>query len=218
MPLSDLSESTQNYLKTIWAISEWSGDQATTSVIAARTGNRLSSVSDALKRLSSAGLVDYHPYQPVQLTESGRYYAVQMVRRHRLIETFLVQVLGYTWDQVHDEAESLEHAVSDFMVDRMDSVLGHPVRDPHGDPIPTPTGEVGVPTMLTLAVVSPAEGTRLVVERISDDDPALLRRFAEIKLTPGVILSYSAGGFTLSGGQSLELSAEDAAAVFVRAL
>ena len=136
MSVSDLSTSTQNYLKAVWTLSEWSDQPVTPSLIAERTELKLSSVSDAVRRLTSQGLLTHTPYGAVELTEAGHAYAVAMVRRHRLIETFLVKMLGYGWDQVHDEAEHLEHAVSDFMIERIDELLGRPTRDPHGDPIP----------------------------------------------------------------------------------
>ena len=98
-------------------------------------GLKLSSVSDAMRKLAAEGLVNHAPYTPVTLTALGERHAVDMVRRHRLIETFLVETLGYEWDEVHAEAENLEHAVSDLMIQRMDAFLGHPSRDPHGDPI-----------------------------------------------------------------------------------
>lgn len=124
MPLSELSVSTQNYLKEIWSLEEWTKTPATASALAERMGLRISSVSDGLKRLAAADLIEHQPYGAIELTETGRSYALAMIRRHRLIETFLVETLGYTWDRVHDEAEVLEHAVSDFMVDRIDTLLG----------------------------------------------------------------------------------------------
>lgn len=219
MPLDHLSDSTQNYLKIIWSITEHADAPATTSVIAARAGLRLSSVSDAVKRLVAAGLVEHQPYGAIELTQEGQAAALQVIRRHRLIETFLVETLGYTWDQVHDEAEVLEHAVSDLMVERIDAVLGHPTRDPHGDPIPSVSGEVDKLAGFTLEQV--CEGQHLVVERISDADPALLRFLAqqgvgpEAKLT--VLSRDAAGHLTLStrGEATFALSPQGAAAVFV---
>src|SRR6185437_10556090 len=117
------------------------------------------------------------PYGAVELTDAGRMHALAMVRRHRLIETFLVETLGYPWDEVHDEAEVLEHAVSDTLVDRIDAVLGHPVRDPHGDPIPTAEGDPRTPRARRLLDAEVNE--RLRVVRISDADPAVLRYLAE---------------------------------------
>ncbi|MEV4900663.1 metal-dependent transcriptional regulator [Citricoccus sp. NPDC055426] len=193
MSVVDLSASTQNYLKAVWNLQEWSDGPVTASTIAQKTGLKLSTVSGALPKLVEQGLVEHARYgSSVTLTTVGRGYAVAMVRRHRLIETFLVEVLGYGWDEVHDEAEVLEHAVSDFMIGRIDELLAHPVRDPHGDPIPSPSGAVErVPSVENLSASRP--GARLVVERISDDDPQLLRFFAERCLVVGAELVISAG-------------------------
>jgi DtxR family Mn-dependent transcriptional regulator len=183
MPLSDLSNSAQDYLKAIWSAQEWSSEPVTTRWIAERIGVRASTVSDTIKRLSEQGLVEHAPYGSIELTESGRAHAVEMVRRHRLIETFLVEVLDYGWDEVHDESESLEHAVSATMIARMDVYLGHPTRDPHGDPIPTADGKAHRPQAAQLTA-APADAT-LTVARVSDADPGMLRYFAEKSLVPG---------------------------------
>lgn len=177
MIVSDLSTSHQNYLKAIWGLQEWSDEPVTPSDIAERVGLRLSSVSDALRRLTDQGLVEHARYGSVTLTDDGRRYAVAMVRRHRLIETFLVQVLKYGWDEVHDEADSLEHAVSDLMVERIDEFLGFPNRDPHGDPIPRADGSVHRPAAIPLTNID--AGTSVRVERISDLDPQMLTYFAD---------------------------------------
>ena len=174
---SDLSSSAQDYLKAIWSLQEWSDSPVTASVIAGRVGLKLSSVSDAVRRLTEQGLLEHAPYGSVELTAAGRAHAVAMVRRHRLIETFLVRTLGYGWDQVHDEAERLEHAVSDLMIDRIDELLGHPTRDPHGDPIPSADGTAHRPDAVPLAGAAPGASVR--VERISDSDAELLQYFAE---------------------------------------
>lgn len=188
----DLSASAQNYLKAIWNLQEWSDEPVTASTIAQQTGLKLSTVSGALPKLAEQGLVEHARYGSIALTTAGREYAVAMVRRHRLIETFLVEVLNYGWDQVHDEAEVLEHAVSDFMIKRIDEFLEHPVRDPHGDPIPSPSGAVDrLPAVENLSEAMP--GTRLVVERISDSDSELLRFFADRGLVVGAELTISAG-------------------------
>lgn len=191
MSVDDLSPSNQNYLKVIWALSEWTDGPVTTSAIAAKSGLRLSTVSDAVRKLGEQGLVEHAKYGAVTLTTVGERHAVAMVRRHRLIETFLVSALGFRWDQVHDEAERLEHAVSDFLVDRIDEVLGHPERDPHGDPIPSAAGVVTAPRAQRLTEVAP--GTAVVVERIADDDPALLQYFAELGVGVGVRLGVEPG-------------------------
>lgn len=191
MGLAELSESAQNYLKVIWGLQEWSDAAVTPTLIAERAGVRLSTASGAVGKLADQGLVEHAPYGAVTLTRQGHRYALEMVRRHRLIETFLVQVLGYRWDQVHDEAERLEHAVSDFMVERLDAHLGRPTRDPHGDPIPDADGHVPTPAARLLADVEPGHTVR--VERISDADPELLRYFAEHHITVGVQLEVQPG-------------------------
>lgn len=208
MSVTDLSVSTQNYLKAIWALSEWTDEPVTPTRIADRVGLRLSSVSDAMKKLDSQGYVDRTPYGAIELTDQGRSYALAMVRRHRLLESFLVQTLNYSWDQVHDEAESLEHAVSDFMVARIDAFLGHPTRDPHGDPIPSADGTVISLDAVRLTHVDPTDpagsngstasagargGRGVVVERIVDQDPELLQFFADSGIVLGTHLTVRKG-------------------------
>ena len=219
MPLSELSVSTQNYLKEIWSLEEWTKTPATASALAERMGLRISSVSDGLKRLAAADLIEHQPYGAIELTETGRSYALAMIRRHRLIETFLVETLGYTWDRVHDEAEVLEHAVSDFMVDRIDTLLGHPTRDPHGDPIPRADGssaEIPGAPLDTLPVGNGGE-----VERLPDRDPQALRAWEEVGLVPGayvVVLASEAGGIVVSleDGQMVHIEDTQASGIIVR--
>ncbi|GAA4194894.1 metal-dependent transcriptional regulator [Gryllotalpicola kribbensis] len=204
MPLSELSSTVQDYLKVIWSATEWAPGPVTVTRLAERMGVRKATVSDAVRRLVDAGLLAHEPYGGVELTELGRGHALGMVRRHRLIETFLVDMLGYGWDEVHDEAENLEHAVSDTLVDRIDALLGHPTRDPHGDPIPTRDGLPHLPDAILLAD-APA-GVPLTVERISDSDPALLRALASRGIRPGTVLIKPA-----------DFTAEEAAAIWVSA-
>ncbi|MDO5052333.1 MAG: metal-dependent transcriptional regulator [Pseudoclavibacter sp.] len=191
MSVSELSTSTQNYLKVVWALQEWSEEPVTSSTIAARTGLKLSTVSGAVGKLAAEGLLTHAKYGAVSLTERGRRLAVEMIRRHRLIETFLVRELHYGWEEVHDEAEHLEHAVSDLLVDRIDALLGHPSRDPHGDPIPDRDGTVRAPSARRLSSFAP--GGRVLVERFSDEDPQLLRFFAERGLVLGAVLGIEPG-------------------------
>lgn len=155
-----------------------------------RTRVKLSTASDAIRKLTDQGLLEHAPYGAVTLTAEGRSHAVAMVRRHRLIESFLVEMLGYRWDQVHDEAETLEHAVSDFMIDRIDELLGRPERDPHGDPIPARDGTVGKPNAVLLTELG--AGKRVRVERISDDDSQLLQFFADHGIGYGTMLETRA--------------------------
>lgn len=186
MSVSELSASTQDYLKAVWYLGEWSDAPVTPKLMSDRLGLRLSSVSDAVRKLTAQGLLDHAPYGEVTLTKTGRAHAIAMVRRHRLIETFLLETLGYRWDQVHDEAETLEHAVSDFMIERLDELLGHPTRDPHGDPIPTADGDITLPDAIPLTELEP--GSKARVERISDDDPQLLQFLAENGIRFGTLL------------------------------
>lgn len=191
MTVSDLSASAQNYLKAVWRLSEWSDAPVTTSLIAERTGVRASTASDGIRKLTEQGLLAHARYGAITLTEQGRSYALAMVRRHRLIEALLVDVLGYRWDQVHDEAEVLEHAVSDFMIDQIDRHLGYPERDPHGDPIPAADG-----TMVSVQarpLCQDDAGSTVVVERISDEDPELLQFFDSEAIRVGSELDVSAG-------------------------
>ncbi|MGO1726859.1 metal-dependent transcriptional regulator [Glutamicibacter sp. BW77] len=191
MSISELTPSAQKYLKVVWSLSEWTSSPVTPSLIADRVGLRLSSVSEGIRKLSTQGFLEHAPYGSVELTESGRRYAVQMVRRHRLLETFLVEVLGYSWDQVHDEAENLEHAVSDFMVERIDELLEFPSRDPHGDPIPSASGAVDSPAAVPLSDVG--AGQDVSIERISDEDPQMLKFFEDHGFCIGKKLSISQG-------------------------
>lgn len=161
----------EDYVKVIYAHTEWQPDPITTNGLAARLGLAASSVTEMVKKLVAQGLVAHEPYGAIELTPDGTALALRMVRRHRLIETWLVQHIGYTWDEVHDEAEVLEHSMSDRLLDALDVQLGHPTRDPHGDPIPKADGTVNRPDATLLA--DAPQGGR--VARISDRDPLLLR-------------------------------------------
>jgi len=174
-----LSAVSQDYLKVIWAATEWEDRPVTTKLLAGRLGVGASTVSETVRRLADSGLVTHEPYGAVGLTEHGRLLALAMVRRHRLMETFLVQVLGYGWDEVHDEAEVLEHAVSDVFVERLAAHLGHPTRDPHGDPIPGSDGTFAPPPATSLWQASAGHWQ---VARISDADPELLRHVEAVGL------------------------------------
>lgn len=183
MPLSDLSTNAQDYLKAIWSAQEWSEAPVTTSWLADRMHVRPSTASETIKRLSEQGFVEHAPYGSIELTDNGRAHAVAMVRRHRLIETFLVEALDYGWDEVHDESESLEHAVSETMIARIDAYLGHPTSDPHGDPIPSADGQPHRPNAVQLT--DAGADTLLTVARVSDADSDMLRYFASKGLVPG---------------------------------
>ena len=172
LQVSHLSPSAQNYLKVIWGLGEWSTSPVTTTMISGKLNVSKPAVSSALRRLVEDGLVVHDPYRAVELTPVGRRLALAMVRRHRLIETYLAKELGYGPHEVHDEAEVLEHAVSDEFMTRIDSKLGNPTRDPHGDPIPTADGVLVLPKAERLVDVT---GESLVrVERVDDSDPEML--------------------------------------------
>jgi DtxR family Mn-dependent transcriptional regulator len=173
-----LTSVAQDYLKVIWNAQEWSGEKVSTKMLAERIGVSASTASESIRKLADQGLVEHEKYGAVTLTERGRRAAVSVVRRHRLLETFLVQMLGYRWDEVHDEAEVLEHAVSDLMLSRIDAKLGHPTRDPHGDPIPMLDGRVPTPPARQLSTC--ADGDHGSVARISDADPEMLRYFDSV--------------------------------------
>lgn len=178
------TDAVQDYLKTIYSIAE-SGDEISTSAIASRLKVSPASVTAMLKRLSAMGYIDYHRYQGVELTEDGKALALEVVRHHRLLEAYLFQTLGIPWDKVHDEAEVLEHALSEEVEDRIARALGDPTHDPHGDPIPPKSGsyhEVHHDALDTVAA-GPAK-----VERVSDRDPEALRYMASIGLQPGTTI------------------------------
>ncbi|CAN5801187.1 metal-dependent transcriptional regulator [soil metagenome] len=175
----------EDYLKAIYQLSE-AGAPVSTSAIADRLGIAAGSVTGMLKRLAEAGLVEHTRYYGARLTNAGTENAVSTIRRHRILERFLVDVLGYTWDRVHDEAERLEHAVSDELINRMAAVLGEPESDPHGAPIPAAGGEFHERHYPSLADLK--TGDSAVLRQVPDEDAAALRYLAELELTPGAVL------------------------------
>jgi DtxR family transcriptional regulator, Mn-dependent transcriptional regulator len=180
-----LSESIQDYLKTIYELHR-DQTRATTNALAARLRVEAASVTGMLKKLAELKLVDYVPYQGAQLTPSGEKIALEVIRHHRLLELYLMEAMGFTWDQVHDEADRLEHAISEEFEDKIATLLGDPKVDPHGDPIPSKTGEVAETSRHTLLMTQSRERVR--VQRVRDEDPELLRRMAELGLTPGAVI------------------------------
>src|SRR5438034_510228 len=164
-----LTRSVEDYLKTIYHLSS-QGGFAATSDIAAMLEVAPRSVSGMVKRLSETGLIEHVPYRGVQLTAQGRRAALKMIRRHRILELYLTQHLGYDWGGVHAEAEQLEHAVSDDLIERMASALGQPQYDPHGDPIPTAGGEIEEAELVSLADAAP--GAKLELRQVAPQDAA----------------------------------------------
>jgi DtxR family Mn-dependent transcriptional regulator len=178
-----LTRSSEDYLKAIFEL-EALGGPAQTTAIADALAVAPPSVSGMLKRLSESGLLARVPYRGVQLTATGRRAALRMLRRHRILETYLVSKLGYDWDSVHPEAERLEHTVSDELVERMAMALGNPRFDPHGAPIPSPAGELEEVELVALSEVPVGETAAL--RRVSDRDAELLRYVASLGLRVGV--------------------------------
>lgn len=215
MSVTDLSQATQDYLKCVWTLQEWSGGSVSITALAERLGVRTSTASDGVKKLTEQGLVEHISYGGITLTPEGMTHALAMVRRHRLLETYLVTALGYGWDEVHDEAEVLEHAVSDRMLDAIDVLLGHPTRDPHGDPIPSAEGTPHLPDAVRLTEAKPGVAT---VVRVSDADPERLRRFARVGIVPDAPVEVETAGAVRVGDLTLALHPDDAAAVWVTTL
>ena len=180
------SSTVENYLKAIHQ-----GQSALPSgvrlvpmgSVASALGVTPGTATTMVKALAESGLAEYEPYSGVRLTAAGERLAGLVLRRHRLVELFLVQVMGMSWDEVHDEAEQLEHVVSERLIDRIDDMLGRPTRDPHGDPIPNPEGAIAarhLDNLLTCPIRTP-----LTVARIADQDPAFLRFIEKNDLKPG---------------------------------
>jgi DtxR family Mn-dependent transcriptional regulator len=180
------SSTVENYLKAIYlgqAVLAGPGRLVSMGHVAAALGVTPGTATTMIKALSESGLAEYEPYSGVRLTAAGERLAGLVIRRHRLVETFLVQVMGMSWAEVHEEAERLEHAVSERLIDRIDGMLGRPAHDPHGDPIPDGDGVI-TPRHLDSLLTCPI-GTPLKVTRIADQDPAFLRFIEENDLKPG---------------------------------
>jgi DtxR family Mn-dependent transcriptional regulator len=179
---SSFTRAQQDYLKALYQLR---GDQrpVPTRDLARRLGISSPSVSEMVTRLSAQGLVEHDRYRGQQLTREGRKVALELVRHHRLLEMFLVQVLGYTWDEVHEEAERLEHVISERMEQRIFELLGRPELDPHGHAIPTLAGKVRPLSDRSLRECR--QGEKVVVQGVSDDDPGRLRELDRRGLLPG---------------------------------
>lgn len=184
-----LSPAVEDYLKAVYTLAR-SGMRATTSALAERLGVAPASVTGMVKKLDAAGLVTHERYQGVRLTEAGRLVAVETIRHHRLVETYLHQALGVPWDRLHAEAEAWEHVLSEDLEARMDRALGHPTHDPHGAPIPTPDLHLDEADLLPLARLE--VGQEATVARVSDHDAGLLRRVGAAGLYPGTRFQLAA--------------------------
>ena len=191
MTLPVLSRSVEDYLKAVYSINE-RGEAAATSELARVLDVQPASVSGMIRRLATDGLLEHEPYRGVRLTAEGTRQALKVLRRHRIIESFLVQQLGFAWDDVHEEAERLEHAASDHLIDRMAEAMGNPATDPHGAPIPTRGGRIDPTPRRRLNEV--ATGTRVTVRSVSDEDPERLRYFKSVNMVPGAKALVESGG------------------------
>lgn len=180
------TEAIEDYTKTIYALGRQGSEPVTTSALAERLGVAPSSVTAMLKRLAESDLVTYEPYRGASLTAAGRQVALEVMRHHRLIEAFLAETLGMSWDRVHEEAEVLEHHISEELEALIAAKLGDPATDPHGDPIPTADLDLGVDTTAPLTELRVGEGGTL--SRVSDSDPEMLRYLDERGIRPGALL------------------------------
>jgi len=177
-----VTASVEDYLKVIFELESAAGI-AGTNEIATALGFAPASVSGMVRRLAEQGLITHERYRGVRLTKAGRRAALRTIRRHRVIEAYLTRALGVPWDRVHDEAERLEHAASDELIDRMAAAIGEPTTDPHGAPIPTREGTLEEPPLRALDEIN--VGERVSVQRVGDRNPGQLRYLAELGITPG---------------------------------
>lgn len=215
------TEADENYLKEIYTL-KLDYDHVTTSMLADRFGYTPATVTGMFKKLANLGWVIYEPYRGVNLTETGRAIALEVIRHHRLIETYLAQALNIPWDRVHEEAERLEHALSEYLEQRIDELLGHPTTDPHGSPIPSLNGQILNPVRLRLADLS--MGDRAEIVEVNDHNLELLTHLDQLQLYPQVQLTVTAvepidGLITiLASGQTHTLGRTSASQIIVKKL
>jgi DtxR family Mn-dependent transcriptional regulator len=213
-----LSPSVEDYIKAIYKARSDTGNVATQD-LAVRLGVSPPAVSKMMRRLAELRLISHAPYQSVELTPAGEKMALEIIRHHRLLELYLVQAMGFTWDNVHEEAERLEHHISEEFEDRIDELLGHPTACPHGDPIPTRAGAIARTSNRSLAQQQDPE--QLVVQRVSDEDAELLRHFEALGVVPGTAFEFVCqepfeGPLILRiGGRMVRLTPQAAREVFV---
>jgi DtxR family Mn-dependent transcriptional regulator len=210
------SPAVDDYLKTIYHHTEWQDDRITPSQLAGELGLAPSSVTEMVQKLAAQGLVTHRPYGPIALSEEGERRAAAIIRRHRLIETWLVREFGYSWDEVHDEAEVLEHTISDRLLEGIDARLGRPRFDPHGDAIPDAAGHVHREPFVLLGAAPAGHVGRVL--RVSDRDPELLRAVesagvavgATVTVTDAAALRLRTGAAADGADVSLPAAAADA--------
>ena len=178
-----LSQAVEDYLKAIYTL-ETEDKGASTTKIADSLDVSSASATNMVKRLDKMGLVDYESYKGARLTDSGKKIALEIIRHHRLLELYLLEVMGYSWDEVHDEAEKLEHHISERFEDKIAQLLDDPTHDPHGDPIPTKDGLM--PEMDAQPLVEGETEQEYIISRVKDQDPELLRYLEKVGLLPGI--------------------------------
>jgi DtxR family Mn-dependent transcriptional regulator len=178
-----LSQAIEDYLKAIYNL-ETEEKGASTTKIADALDVSSASATNMVKRLSKMGLVEYQSYKGAKLTDSGKKIALEIIRHHRLLELYLLEVMGYSWDEVHDEAEKLEHHISERFEDTIAQLLDDPTHDPHGDPIPTKDGIM--PQMEAQPLIEAEVDQEYIISRVKDQDPELLRYLEKIGLLPGI--------------------------------
>lgn len=219
--MQTISHAMQDYLKVIYELQEV-GEPVTNSTLAEWLGFTPASVTNMMKRLAKLELVDHEPYSGVKLTPNGKRLALKVVRHHRLIEVFLTEVLDVPWDRVHAEAHQLEHALSEYLADRMASLLNDPVVDPHGRPIPAKNGQVDRQTLKKLAAIEP--GQLAMIASVDDENPELLRYLSQLELYPNTtvkVLAHEPFGGPLkvqADGIERRLGIQAAEHVWVRVL
>jgi DtxR family transcriptional regulator, Mn-dependent transcriptional regulator len=220
-PVRSLSPAVEDYLKAIYRLQAESGDPVTTNALGGWLGVTASSASGMLRKLDDLGFIVYEPYHGVRLSEAGQRAALGVVRRHRLLEAFLAQTLGLSWDKVHDEAEVLEHALSPELCELIATRLGDPRTDPHGDPIPARDGRVIEIPSQNLGALRPGQRGR--VARVSDRDPEILRLLMRWDIALGDVLEVRSvrpsGAITVAAPSGVhQLGARVAAAIRVEAV
>lgn len=178
-----LSQAVEDYLKAIYKL-ETEGEGASTTRLAEAMDVSSASATNMIKRLAKMGLVDYQSYKGARLSKAGRKIALEIIRHHRLLELYLLEVMGYSWDEVHEEAEKLEHHISERFEDKIAELLDHPTHDPHGDPIPSKDGIM--PVMEDIPLNEAEQERSYMVTRVKDQDPELLRYLEKVGLLPGV--------------------------------
>ncbi|WP_229201255.1 metal-dependent transcriptional regulator [Arcticibacterium luteifluviistationis] len=211
-PMTSFTE--ENYLKSIYHLSEQkNGESVSTNELAEVTQTRAASVTDMVKKLAEKGFINYKKYQGVNLTDNGKQIALRVIRKHRLWEVFLVEKLGFKWDEIHDLAEQLEHIKSTELTDRLDNFLGFPKFDPHGDPIPDEEGNLPISQTHKLSEVE--KGKQLIIMGVSEDSAPFLQHLDKLGLKLGLkIQVIEVSDFDKSleieieSGQALRISAE----------